>query len=125
LPRLYEKLICGYRWACVELNGYRLLANPAGPGLGMLYESMRGNDPAIFDGLAAQGFVPFAKGPDLRHDPICFALARRRNGDCPIVRFDHEAILTRGKPGPAIAVADSFRELTARTIAAADASVQA
>jgi hypothetical protein len=97
LPPLYERLILSYRWAEVDLVRLRLLANLP-PGLRGLTASIT-NDPALFETLVPAGFVQFGKGWDMDYDPVCFDLhGRQADGDCRVVKFDHEEILC--KPAP-------------------------
>jgi hypothetical protein len=111
-PRLYEQLVLSYRWAEVDLRTYTLLANPAGEGLNLLLKQIR-----IFDILEANGYLQFAKGPDVDYDPVCFDLGQRRQGgDCPIVKLDHEEILCHSRIKKVAELAPSFRDLVLTTI---------
>ena len=71
---------------------------------GSLFEAFR----VLSDG----GFVQFGKGPDYDYDPICFDLSRRdAEGDCPVVKFDHEEILINERLVVVKELTPSFREL--------------
>jgi hypothetical protein len=120
LPPLYEQLILSYRWAEVDLNGYRLLANPPGEDLsGVLSESLR--DKHLFPTLLKHGYLQFAKGEDMDYDPVCFDCKRRRkNGDSPVVKIDHEEILCNERLVVVRETAAGFRELVQQTIQAAE-----
>jgi hypothetical protein len=121
-PRLYEKLVLTYRWEQVDLQRCRLLANPPGDGLTGLLEQMS-KDPALWNTLRAAGYIQFAKGPDIDYDPVCFDLsARKKNGDCRIVKIDHEEILCKNRLKVVSEVAPSFDDLMRRTIEIASAS---
>ncbi|MGH9795398.1 MAG: hypothetical protein ACRD5G_11540 [Candidatus Acidiferrales bacterium] len=118
LPSLYEQLILSYRWAEVDLVGYRLLANPPGEDLLGLLEEMR-RDRIIFSTLVRHGYTQFAKGEDIDYDPVCFDGRRRtRDSDCAIVKLDHEGILCHERVTIVKELAPSFRELVNQTIAA-------
>jgi hypothetical protein len=84
-PPLFERLVLSYRWAEVDLQLYRLLANPPGPGLNGLFHEMT-KDSGLCESLVAAGFIQFGKGPDVDYDPVCFdTKTRKKNGDCRIV----------------------------------------
>jgi len=55
--------------------------------------------------------VRFALAPDCCYDPICFDLNHYSNGDCPIVRFEHESILMYDKIGEKKQLFPSFRKM--------------
>lgn len=114
-PPLFEQLLMRYRWPEVEIEGgLRLLPNLGADLSRFLAEVTR--DPILTSVLLPQGFVPFAKAPDYCYDPICFDVWNRSpEGDCPIRRFEHEAILCEDRIGEWSIVASSFRELLQRT----------
>lgn len=115
-PPLYERLILSYRWPEVDLKDYRLLANPFEPGLGALLEQMQ-NDKALWETLVPHGYVQFGKGPDCDYDPVCFDFRhRQRDGDCRVVKIDHERILCHQTVREVAELARSFRELVLKTI---------
>jgi hypothetical protein len=118
-PPLYEQLVLSYRWAEVELQSYRLLANPAGPDLSGLLEEMS-KDSAIWNNLRTAGYAQFGKGPDIDYDPVCFDFGRRKkNRDCPIVKIDHEEILCHDRVKVIAELAPSFEQLVLQTISTA------
>jgi len=92
LPPLYEQLVLSYRWLEAELaNVMRLLENGPADSLLRLVNQIRA-DPVFVDVLLPKGFIPFGKGEDCSYDPVCFDTRRRgTDGDCPVVRFEHEA----------------------------------
>lgn len=116
LPPLFEQLVLSYRWAEVDLQSYRLLANPPGVDLsGLLCEISQ--DPVIWGSLQQNGYIQFAKGHDLDYDPVCFDLsARKKNGEYEIVKIDHEQILCNSRVKVVKKMAPSFRELVLQTI---------
>jgi hypothetical protein len=98
LPRLYEKLITSYRWLEVSLGTIRLMANPPGNSLEVLRRNITA-DPVFESHLIRGGFIPFALDANV-YDPICFDVNRMdSNFDCPIVRFEHEAMLSFDRIG--------------------------
>jgi hypothetical protein len=115
-PQPFERLVLTYRWAEVDLGTWRLLANPPGPDLaGLLHEISK--DPALWASLLAAGYMQFAKGPDMDYDPVCFDIkSRQKNGECRIVKIDHEEILCNNRVRLVAELAPSFRELVLRTI---------
>jgi hypothetical protein len=60
-PPLYELLVLTYRWAEVDLEAYRLLANPPGPDLSGLFAKMM-CDPGLWNALIPAGFIQFGRG---------------------------------------------------------------
>lgn len=97
-PLLYEQLVLSFRWLEVDLKVIRLLGNPPGSDFTDLTEAIF-NDPVIADVLIPAGFLPFARS-SINYDPICFDLnAMTSQCDCPIIQFEHEAILCHLKIG--------------------------
>lgn len=116
-PPLYERLILSYRWAEVDLQSYTLLANPPGPDFSRLFALISG-DPGLLESLIPAGYIQFAKGPDMDYDPVCFDVnSRRKNGDCRVVKIDHEEILCNYRIKVVAELAPSFEELVQQTIA--------
>jgi hypothetical protein len=67
--------------------------------------------------LLPNGYAQFGQGPNTDYDPICFDFRQRQhNGDCPIVRLDHEAILCEGRIWETAQLAPNFRSLVRGTI---------
>ena len=114
-PDLYEQLALSYRWYDVDIGQLRLVTS-LGPGLiGLQYSITK--DRGLFDVLTPAGYVQFGKGPDVDYDPVCFDFFRRRpDGDCPIVKFDHEEILQNKCLVEVGQIAPSFRELVERAV---------
>lgn len=110
LPRLYEQLVLSYRWPEVDLSVCRLLPSLPANDLFPLSNSMFA-DSVVNNALVPNGFARFALAPNGSYDPICFDLNRLANGDCPVVRIDHECVLMRDTIGDATTVFGSFREL--------------
>lgn len=119
VPPLYERLILSYRWAEVDVGRLRLLANLP-PGLSGLAAAIT-RDKGLFEELAPAQFVQFGRGPDMDYDPVCFDLNRSLpDGDCPIVKFDHEEILCSRRLVQVAELAPSFRRLVELVIEDAD-----
>ena len=118
-PPLYELLVLSYRWLEVDLQLYRLHANPPGPGLsGLLGRILKGEFLSGF--LLKNGFIPFGKGTDMDYDQVCFDLTRRmKNGEFEIVKLDHEEILCNERIRVVARLAPSFEQLVRQTIEAA------
>jgi hypothetical protein len=115
-PSLFELLLLSYRWAEVDLGFYRLLANPQGDNLSGFVQQIS-KDPALWKCLKGEGYIQFGKGPDMNYDPVCFDIkSRRKNGDCRIVRIDHEEILSNDRVKVTSELAPSFEQLMLRTI---------
>lgn len=110
LPPLYDELVRRYVWATVDLETFRLVANL--PPVPASLELELTDDPAVFQILSAGGFAQFGRGPDVDYDPVCFDLrSRDADGDCRIVKFDHEDILIWEKLTIVDELAPSFRHL--------------
>lgn len=115
-PPLYEQLVLSYRWAEVDLQSFRLLANPAGADLGGLLAEVEG-DSALIESLIPAGYIKFGKGPDIDYDPVCFDIKSRTNGmDYRIVKIDHEEILCNYRVKVVAELAPSFEHLVRQTI---------
>ena len=109
-PPLYEELALSYRWLEVQLDGLvELYANTPGPDLEAVFSKMT-RDRAMTDVLFQRGLLPFGKAADGNYDPVCFDTARvRADGDSPIVRVEHEALLWEVGLGRTWPVSESFR----------------
>lgn len=119
-PPLYERLVLTYRWAEVDLGSHTLLANPPGPDLSRLLGEIS-KDPALSGSLIPAGYIRFAKGTDYDYDPVCFDVSKRkRNGDCRIVKIDHEEILCNSRIKVVAELAPTFEDLVRQTISRAE-----
>lgn len=115
-PPLFERLLLSYRWAEVDLDTYRLIANPPGHDLNGFFQQMT-NDPFLWEALLPAGFLQFGKGPDLDYDPVCFdTKTRKQGGECRIVKIDHEEILCHDRVKVVAELAPSFYQLVLETI---------
>jgi hypothetical protein len=115
-PPLYEHMILYYRWAEVDLQLYRLLPNPPGPGLtGLLMEMSK--DRGLWNCLLPAGYVQFGKGSDADYDPVCFDYTtRKKNRECRIVKIDHEQILCNERVRVVSELAPTFESFVVSTI---------
>jgi hypothetical protein len=120
-PPLFERLVLSYRWAQIDLQLFTLLANPPGADLSRFFEQIS-KDPALWAALIPAGYLQFAKGPDMDYDPVCFDIkSRKKNGDCRVVKVDHEEILCNNRIKVVAELAPTFEELVRRTIRRAEA----
>ena len=115
-PLLYERLVLSYGWAEVDLQSFRLLANPPGPDLsGLLAEVEK--DKGLTESLIPAGYIKFGKGTDLDYDPVCFDIkSRTKRKDYRIVKIDHEEILCNYRVKVVAELAPSFEQLVRQTI---------
>ncbi len=119
LPQLYEQLVLHWRWLEVDLGSLVLWANPPGPGLTKLAATLW-RDPVLTATLIPAGYVPFGRST-IDYDPLCFDLNRMNaDQDCPIVQFEHEAILCHSEIGAQAERWPSFRALMTEVVASAD-----
>ena len=116
LPELYEQLATSYRLPEVEIGVARLLPNLPAENLQPLADSMFA-DPVLNNTLVSKKLVRFAMAPNYCYDPICFDLNRFSNADCPVVRINHESVLSNGTVGEVEAIFDSFRDLMLAVLA--------
>ena len=67
--------------------------------------------------LLQQGLLQFGQPDAVNYDPICFATAKMKNCDAPIVQIDHEDILSRYRKGRIAAeIGPSFRHFVEQVI---------
>ena len=116
-PSLFEQLLTNYRWPEVHLRRLRLLPNPSGPGFDAFVRGLF-QDQGLVDVLLAHGFIQFGRAVDgAIYDPICFdSRRRRRGGDCPVVRLNHESALLNCRIKLVTELAPTFRDLVKGTI---------
>lgn len=60
-------------------------------------------------------YIRFAVATD-SYDPICFDLNHAMDGDCPIIRLEHESILVHDSIGESDTVFTTFRKLITAVI---------
>jgi hypothetical protein len=97
-PPLYERLVLTWRWLEAWTGNVRLFSNPPESSFVTL-TSQTFSDPVFNGHLIANGYVPF--GLDLNnYDPVCFDTNELLfDGDCRIVKFEHEAMLSFDRIG--------------------------
>jgi hypothetical protein len=107
-PPSYRSLVSRYIFPSFQAPPLILLGNTGQS----LYNEMSDvilRDRALADGLVAQGYIQIARPCDGDYDPICFDLNRRgADGECPLVRIDHEKSLRDIRPVVAEQIASSF-----------------
>jgi hypothetical protein len=119
LPPLFERLVLSYRWADVDLHAFTLLVNPLGPNLSRFFGQIS-KDPGLRAALIPAGYIRFGRGADMDFDPVCFDIrSRRKNGDCRVVKIDHEEILCNNRVKVVSELAKGFEELVHKTIESA------
>jgi hypothetical protein len=77
----------------------------------------------LWESLIPAGYVQFGRGPDIDYDPVFFDIKRRKkNGDCPVIKIDHEEILCNYRIKIVGEIAPTFEELVRSTIRATSAA---
>ncbi|HVS73173.1 MAG TPA: hypothetical protein VHQ47_18100 [Phycisphaerae bacterium] len=115
-PSLYEELLLSYRWIDIDLDDIiTLYANPSIASLRPVLEEIT-KDAGLTKVLFPQGLIPFGHPPKPSYDPICFSTHELRDGDCPILRIEHESVLCRGRIGDVWPIAASFEALMCEII---------
>ena len=107
-PASFLSLVTRYQFAPFEIGGIEFFANR---GLDDREEMAVAifRDPFISSKTMANGFVQFARPADGWYDPICFDTnVRAQNREYPIVRIDHEQILSFDRIGKPQTIAPSF-----------------
>lgn len=91
-PKLYHTLFHGCLFQAFDLRSVRVASNlrSAIHNLTELWE-----DRTLAQKLTESGFMPFGRPADGSWDRICFDMrAMKKRDDAPVVRVDHEAILS-------------------------------
>ncbi len=109
-PASFEALCLSYWWTEAELGEVELAANPAGSDLQGLAESVR-YDPYLWPFLATHGYLIIGRMSGGRYDPCAFDMNRQKQQDAPLVRVDHEEILSFERLGRPSGLAASFEAL--------------
>ena len=107
-PRLFEYLFCFYSWEEVVLGGVELAANLPAADLSGLAASVR-YDRHLWEFLVPRGYLIFGRMSAGRYDPCAFDMNRRRASDAPLVRIDHEEVLSFERLGHLSPIASSFK----------------
>ena len=108
LPTLYHDLIMRYRFAEFTVGPILFLANT---GVAVFNELGRVifRDDDLSPKLLKSGLLQFGRAAGGSFDPVCFDMTRRVSGDAPLVRIDHEDVLTRSKVRVMDEIAPRFR----------------
>ena len=107
-PVSYQSLVTRYRFPAFDAGGIQFFPNSGDSSHDELAEAIFA-DPIIANMTHTHGFIQFGRPADGSYDPICFdARSYAKNREYPIVRLDHEDILSRNKVGKAAVIADSF-----------------
>ena len=109
-PALFEDLCLSYYWADPVVGDIEFARNPVGDDLQGLASSVR-YDSLLWDFLVAKGYLIFGRMSGGRYDPCAFDTRRRTGSDAPVVRVDHEEILSFQRLGQPTLLARSFKEL--------------
>jgi len=108
LPPSYRSLVSRYIFPAFEINSLILLANTGKT----LYNEMSmtmAHDKVLSQVLLKNGYAQFARPHTGDSDPVCFDFNRRSiDGECPIVRINHRAIVSKSQVKVTAKVASSF-----------------
>ena len=110
-PRLFGALLAGHSFVAFTVGGIRVYSNIRGEE-DNLEELL--SDTALTRALVEAGFLPFGRPATGDHDRVCFDLRGLKNPlDAPVVRMDHEAVLSHNRiPRPTM-VARGIMQLIA------------
>lgn len=120
LPHLFEQLLEQFAWLPVDLECLRLFGNPPSTDF-TAYANEMFADPVMNHNLLPARYVRFALAADCCYDAICFDLNRMRDGDCPVVRIEHESVLCFDRIDSMETVFPSCRAMMEHIIELADA----
>lgn len=120
LPRLFEQLLEQFAWLPVDLECLRLFGNPPSADF-TAYANEMFADPVMNHTLLPARYARFALAADVCYDAICFDLNRMRDGDCPVVRIEHESVLCFDQVDSIETVFPSCRAMMEHIIELADA----
>ena len=94
-PRLFSKLLACHSFAAFDAGPVRVFSN-----IKVAEENLDGllADASLTHALVGAGFFPFGGPATGNHDRVCFDMRGRKNPqDAPVVRMNHEAILTHNR----------------------------
>jgi len=107
-PVSYGSLITRYAFSAFDAGGIHFFANRGDQSLDELSVAIF-QDPNIAQVTHANNFIQFARPEGGSYDPICFDARRSAsNREYPIVRLDHEDILSRNTISSVTNIASSF-----------------
>jgi len=111
LPPSYRSLVTRYLFPAFEISPIILLANTGQT----LYHEMSmamTRDKVLSIVLLKSGYAQFARPNTGDSDPVCFDFNRKSaDGECPIVRISHHAIVFNSAVKLMDEIAPSFHEL--------------
>ena len=111
LPPSFRSLITRYIFPSFEFSPLILLAN-TGQALYNELSTAVFRDRLLSQALLKNGYAQFARPNSGDYDPVCFDFNRpAKNGECPIVRIDHERILLKSVAEISEEIAPSFAEM--------------
>lgn|SRR5271157_1950055 len=114
-PKPYLSLVQRYRFCNFTVGPVMFFANT---GQDLFYE-LSGNvfkDKHLFPTLHTCGYLEFGKAAGGSYDPVCFDTVHAHGGDAPVVRLDHEEILTYKRIPVGHEIASSFAEFLRRAV---------
>ncbi len=118
LPPSYRSLVSRYIFPAFEINPLILLANTGKT----LYHEMTmamAYDKVLSQVLLKNGYAQFARPHTGESDPVCFDFNRRAaDGECPIVRISHSAIVSNSQVKVTAKIAPSFLKFVEQYIRA-------
>ena len=109
-PPLFEDLCLSCYWADAVIGDVEFCVNPVGDDLQGLAASVR-YDSHLWDFLVMKGHLIFGRMSEGRYDPCAFDTMRRKGADAPVVRVDHEQILSFQRLGQPVPLVRSFKDL--------------
>ena len=111
LPPSYRSLVTRYLFPAFEISQVMLLANTGQT----LYHEMSmamTRDKVLSEVLLMNGYAHFARPSTGDSDPVCFDFNRRtQDGECPIVRISHHAIVSNSLVHVMEEIAPSFYDM--------------
>jgi hypothetical protein len=109
-PRLFENLCRFCRWEHATLGEVELAANPTSDDLSSFAQGVR-YDSHLWEFLTPRGYLILGRMSGGRYDPCAVDTQRWKSDDAPVVRVDHEEVLSFGRLGQPTVIADSFQKL--------------
>lgn len=109
-PRPFEALCLSHRWEQATIGEIELADNPPGTDLRSLAVSVR-YDRLLWNFLLSKGYLILGRLSGGRYDPVAFDLNRTNREMAPIVRVDHEEILSFERLGRPKVLASSIETL--------------
>jgi hypothetical protein len=108
LPASFRSLLARYSFSAFDAGALSFFAN-LGDGSDQDLGVAIFKDGIIADSTLKSGYIQFARPVSGSYDPVCFdANHSPKNREFPIVRLDHEEILSRDRILVSENIADSF-----------------